>query len=305
MRNRLWCCMVVSSALVAGGLAVAPVCANASELYTPLLPGVLTGTPLGALPPPGWYLSSSFFSISGSIDNARGKETGIKGQLWNANFVLLWSSPFRIFGARYGASIVQVVRLDRIVDLSGIHGPTTRSNGLYNTKIDPLILSWQISHFHVSVSQNFYLPDGRVILKGSKINPLSPANNYWTWQPNVAVTYLRSGWDATAALSYDAYNSLDRATHYKSGHIAYLDLTLGKRVHGVTVAAVGEVMRQLDADRVSGAAVPGSEAAGDMVGGLVGYRFGSLNVDIKYTRHLWARSGLKVNVVYLTLSGKL
>ena len=107
---------------VSGGwalLASAP--ARANEGPTPYLPAATTGTPVGALPPPGFYGSMNLYTPYGKVDDGKGRKLPIEVANHSASVTLIWSSPYHILGAQYGAGIVQIASV-HTVNAKGVGG---------------------------------------------------------------------------------------------------------------------------------------------------------------------------------------
>jgi hypothetical protein len=107
--------------------------AHAVENITPFLPGVTIGVPVGALPPPGLYFASANTVFDMNVKNDQGQNTGIHVLDPSTNEVLLYIPDIpKIFGATYGAVIIQGIRAPSTF----IPGEGTFSNfGLVNTVI--------------------------------------------------------------------------------------------------------------------------------------------------------------------------
>ncbi len=129
----------------------------------PHLPGVTESIPVGALPPPGFYFSNDLAYIDAGFQTGSGKELttpagGINVIAWVEVPLLLRSSPWRILGAQYGAFIAQP-----LVNLQ-VHSFLTGNNfrtGLYNTIINPAILSWHVApNLFLGANMPIYLRDG-------------------------------------------------------------------------------------------------------------------------------------------------
>lgn len=69
--------------------------------------------------------------------------------------------------------------------------------GMHNTFIVPVELSWRLgdSGFLVKTGLGIYAPDGTI----SGANGLGNVGNpWWTFQPNLVVSYPKDGWNLTA-----------------------------------------------------------------------------------------------------------
>ena len=292
-------------ALVGGVLLFSANMSYGAEAAPPLIPGVTTGVPLGALPPPGLYFSNTFYNATGHVFDEHGHKTPIKVHNYATIPAFLWSSPYRVFGARYGAAIAQPIASHGI-DTRGVGGRKTRDFGAFNTILTPAILSWQVSDsFFVSTSQSFYLDNGDYHTKGGATDQTSYATGYWTYEPSVAVSYLHDGWDVTGNLVYD-FNARNHHTDYKSGQTAYFDLTAARSFGPFTAGLLGSYARQTTDDELNGDVVgDGNRVEHTMVGAMAGYQLGAYDFRLRYMQDVHTRADLKIHITYLTISTKL
>ena len=99
-------------------------------------------------------------------------------------------------------------------------------SGVHNTYFVPVELSWKLgtSGFVVKTGLGIYAPTGTVQgvtgvalpNAGSSNNGFANfGNNYWTFQPELIVSYLADGWNLSAALyeEFNTANSQDNYTH--------------------------------------------------------------------------------------------
>jgi hypothetical protein len=291
--------LAVFAALAAGGEAQA----LEPGSVDPHLPGVTEGLPVGALPPPGFYFSNDLAYIDASFQTGSGKDLttpagGINVIAWVEVPLLLWSSPWHILGAQYGAFIAQpLVNLQVHSFLSGNNFRT----GLYNTIIDPAILSWHVApHLFLGANMPIYLRDG-AWSKGAAINI---ANHSWGFGPSGAVSYLDNDFMATANLEFDIQTEnkdFAPGLRYQSGNVMTIDYTAQQTFGKWTAGVVGFWIYQVEDDKVNGAATPANffgleNATGNRfeafsIGPSVGYNFGPLSMNIRYTRDVYAKNG--------------
>ncbi len=88
---------------------------------------------------------------------------------------------------------------------------------MHNTYIAPVELSWKLgtSGFAVKSGLGIGVPDGTVQGPTGLNNVGNP---WWTFQPELIVSYLAGGWNLTAALS-DEINTKNSIDDYTSGDI--------------------------------------------------------------------------------------
>lgn len=83
-----------------------PLHAYAAEGLLPLQPGATTGSPLGALPPPGVYVNLDFEYGGGRLRNTNGRSVPVKINDNFDTFSALWSTPYTVLGAQYAAGVI-------------------------------------------------------------------------------------------------------------------------------------------------------------------------------------------------------
>ena len=291
------------AATALAGLVVAS-SARASEGLTPFLPSVTTGLPLGALPPPGFYGSDDNYVVTGNVKDGDGRSLPIHVSNYAVGLSVLWSTPYKVLGARYGADVIQIFASPG-VDARGIGGVKTRSLDAFNTIIEPAMLSWDLKNgFFVSVGQSFYLPDGGTHVVNRTRYQTSYANGYFTYEPNLAITYLKNGWNITANNVFDV-NTRNDSTGYSSGDAYYVDLTATKTLGKVTAGAIGNYTKQVDDDTKDGVVVGnGNRAEHLMFGPLVSYDFGRFSVTGRYLTDVRTRNDVKLTFFHLSAATK-
>lgn len=287
----------------AGACAIGvPAVARAAEGPTPLVPGVTTGVPVGALPPPGVYFSYTFYPIVGDVVDGQGHKLPVRVSNYTNGFMFLWSSPYRFLGAQYGA-MIDIVAASHGTDVRVPGGEATRRFGLFNTIAEPVILSWKVSpSLFVSTALTLYLNDGDYRTVHGVRSQDSYANNFTTYEPSVAVSYLSNGWNLTANLAYDI-NTKNGSTGYRTGHIGYLDLTAAKTVGKFTFGVLGNVTRQVQDDTIDGVVVgDGNRAKHDMIGVMLAYKLGNVTLTGRYLTDIYTRSDVDLHTTYVTVS---
>lgn len=309
MRHQVTNHRLLLAALIVSGAALSlwPKVGLSDELVTPMLPAFETGTPNGALPPPGLYFSQTFDSLSGHVNDGTGNSIGVYAKTYESISSLLWTSPYHIFGASYGAAIVATYE-HKMVDARLLGGPQLRSFGFFNPIIVPAILSWHLGGpWFTSTALTVYVPTGRYdVVDGATDSLTSMANHFWTFEPSVGLSYLTRKWDLSALLSYDI-NTVNPITHYYSGHMAYLDLTALRTTGKFSYGFVGEYSRQLTSDRIRGALVAGGKKVQHvMPGAMVAYALPhGMSASLRYLQDTDAHNDLSFSTVFLTLSAKL
>jgi hypothetical protein len=300
------------------GIAMVP--AMAAEGINPLQPGATTGSPAGALPPPGVYLMSDTNYEGGKLKNDAG-DTAVTpaGQKITASnmcsvLALTWVTDTQILGARYAVAIAQPYKWAETKFSGGTN--SVSSSGIVNTAITPVILSWDLGQgYFLSSGLTVYLDDGDFSATydssaGRKVkNATSIGNDYWTFEPSVALTYMGHDWSLTLNNLLD-FNTINHTSDYRSGMTYYLDATATRRIQKFTLGVVGNLTRQITDDEINGESVPavsgfygnGHRAEHILAGPLLGYDFGSFTVTSRLLVSLRAKNDADVSFFHVGVS---
>jgi hypothetical protein len=242
------------------------------------MPGISVGVPTGALPPVGLYSTTQFQYFNLFPRNNSGQTYGVQLHDYNASQQFLVVPQFpQLFGASYGAFIVipfrgLVVQTPVVAD-SGV--------GLENTVIAPLILSWNLRNdLHLSVGFTFYPDDGT----WRKFDAVHVSRNYFSFEPNAAVSYLNSDWAITLHGLFD-FSTRNQANGYLSGDTFTIDYTLQHKFGPFDVGLGGSFVDQFTNDMLYGVPIPTSPYNGYgnrgllfNIGPAINYHFGQVTV---------------------------
>lgn len=284
--------IVASAAALSIGVASR---AYANELWIFNLPNGQVGVPSGALPPPGVYGSiDNYFALLQSR-NDEGKK--IQGDTLRAliEFPFVeWVPGMTILGGSYGAALGQPFDYTNYEYMQQRY-PGAGNMGLYNTVVEPLILSWMLpDHLFASVNAAFFLPDATTsmadFVKGDlKNGGLPSGNGYASVMPGAAFTWLYNGWDITAnfrvviPLGSTKVNE-PRPYNYRTGDQFLGDYTVEKTVGHWNLGVGFSQQNQIQKDTFNGQSAPGTVMKIYTVGPFVGYQFiGGIQVTL-----LWA-----------------
>ena len=207
-------------------------------------PGAFIGSSAG-VPPPGIYMFNQVFTYqanlvgpgtTNALGNAPGQHTGVQAAVDVQGFLFVPGWTF--LGATYDAVLVQP-----FIQQSVGSPINAQASGMFNTYIVPVELSWRLgaSGFAVKTGLGIYLADGT----STGINGLgNVANPYYTFQPELILSYLKDGWNLSVAM-YDEINTENQVTHYTTGNIFHADFTatktIGKWTFGPVAYYVGQV----------------------------------------------------------------
>jgi len=296
-----------SVSLVIAGLGAAAVvswagAASAMEGPTPYQPGISIGAPAGALPPPGFYFLDDNVIITGPVKDHGGHDVGVNVNVYNNNPTLIWSPNFQLFGAQYSTAVTQPYVLQTL-NLGGSATLGGTQSGIFNTVISPLNLSWNLGGgLFAKFGTAVYVNDGtyRTLNAGGGVkvtNPNSIANNFWTIEPDIGLSWLNDGWNFTGHIIFDI-NTNNDDTHYQSGNDFYFDGTVAKTIGKFTVGAGFNITQQLNGDSGSGAALLGSSGKRFQyanIGPLFAYEVGPVTFSAKYLAGLYAKDGARTS----------
>jgi hypothetical protein len=315
----------IKGLLAAAGLAAfafSPANAYEGGVQWQQKPGVFIGASAG-VPPPGIYMFDQVFTyqtnLSGPLTNAIGNRNGVQAAVDVQGFVFVPGWTF--LGATYDAVLAQpfgMVSVGQPLSLS----PTQIDmfSGVHNTYFAPVELSWKLgtSGFVVKAGLGMFAPTGTIQGGQGPTTPLGCitqvgcngfanfGNKYWTFQPELIVSYLKDGWNLSAAL-YGELNTANQIDHYTNGNIFHADFTATKTIGKWTFGPVGYYVAQVADDKCSDATClslhPGIGAPGTAgifgftqryqllaLGGLVEYNFGPASLSVWATQEVFAKA---------------
>jgi hypothetical protein len=266
-------------------------------------PGAFIGSSAG-VPPPGIYMFNQVFTYqanligpgtTNALGNGPGQHTGVQAAVDVQGFLFVPGWTF--LGATYDAVIVQPFVMQ------SVGAPVNaQAAGAFNTYIVPIELSWKLwdSGFAVKTGVGIYLEDG-TINHGAALNGLgNVANPYWTFQPELILSYLKDGWNLTAAL-YEEINTANEFSHYTTGDIFHADFTATKTIGKWTFGPVAYYVAQVTNDSCPASCVAFYGMADPTtahvqsysewaVGGLLGYDFGPASFSVWATQEVGGRA---------------
>lgn len=221
-----------------------------------LMPGISTGLPLGAPMPEGVY--SITIPTYGSRNSHPRQDVGALVPTW-----LIWSTPWTIGGGRVLLDVVMPY-----VDINIDGGP--RLSGFANPFLDAQ-LKWDLGGgFFGGVQAGIYLPMDSDV-----------GRNWTAFQGLASLSYLKDGWNLTTTFI------LGTGKDGARGAPSWLnvDLTATKKFGKFEVGAIAFGSADLNSPHY------GYEKQSQFAaGGLIGYDFGPVNVQLKLTRDLWQRN---------------
>jgi hypothetical protein len=281
-------------------LAVSPAFANEGA-GAQTKAGAFIGSSAG-VPPPGIYMFNQVFTYQANVAGpGNGGKTNIG---FHANVDVqgfLFVPGWTFLGGTYDAVIVQP-----FVDVSVGLPVNVQASGMFNTYIVPVELSWKLwnSGFAFKTGLGIYVPDGTKTGVNGLGNVGAP---YYTFQPEAILSYLKDGWNLTAAV-YDEINTANSVTHYTSGDILHADFTATKTIGKWTIGPVAYYYGQITDDSCPTSCIATSSSTlahsnrFDVwaVGGLVGYDFGPASLSVWATQEVSAKAS---NVAAAAIAG--
>jgi len=249
--------------------------------------GVLFGASAG-VPPPGIYMFNQVFTyqsnLVGPFIKVIGKNVGVQTASDVQGFLFVPGWTF--LGATYDAVIALPFGLVNV----GSPIPSQFS-GVHNTFFAPVELSWKLgdSGFQIKTGLGIFAPDGTITGVGGLGNFGSP---FWTFQPEVIVSYLKDGWNLSAAF-YEEFNTANSITGYRTGDILHADFTATKRIGKWTIGPVAYYVGQVSNDTSSTFyhnALGTQRYDAWAVGALVGYDFGPAALSVWATQEVAAHA---------------
>lgn len=240
----LFCASIATLVMAAPALAREPGAGNAYSQGSSL------GLPTGINPPEGvWFEDTSSIYTAQATDTAGSAKDGTKLTAISTAPRILWTTPWKILGATEMAFVVMpIVNLD-ISNIPGHAGVTGHSLAFANPEIAPLNLSWNLGMpgLFGSTTFGFYPPIGRYSTSAT----VNVGNHFWTFQPEVALSYVSAQWLLSAHVMYDI-NTENTATDYTSGDQIFVDLTALHNFGKWSLGPVAYYTKQVTADTNSG-----------------------------------------------------
>lgn len=254
-------------ALTVSGLLASGGGAKANSL---IAPGMSTGFPLGMPLPEGLY--SATIATWGSRSTNPTTDVAAGAPTW-----LVWSTPWTVLGGRIGLDAVATVAHAASGSPAGIN-----RSGLLNPLLE---VSWRISlggGFHFGLSEGLALPVNSPLTSLDYNGGI--ANAFPSFVQTVSLTYLNDGWNVTATGFYGNGKSGTVVGKYAPSWVNF-DLTATRMSGKWQLGPIVNMSTDLGSPFAGYAKQ--SQAA---VGALVGYNFGPLNVQVKYSRDVYQRN---------------
>ncbi|MDR7035843.1 hypothetical protein J2X36_000579 [Methylobacterium sp. BE186] len=275
--------MLKPFAAAAGALAAITLSATATYAQTTTVPGEQVGLAVGAPLPEGLYAIDTFTYRSPDGPNGTAVDTSVNVP------VLVWSTPWKVFGARIEAVVAQP---------TVAVFPRARGARDFTINVGTLvgsIFAWDLgNNVGFSYLAAVHLND----LNAGRGLPIFSSNTY---RQGFALSYTGDGWNLTANLTHNFYDSPGRFEGGPPGFVRgryfiadalTLDLTATKKFGKFEFGAIGYGTTDLpgrgsaQARANSGYVKSGRFA----LGGLVGYDFGAFTAQAWVARDVATRA---------------
>jgi hypothetical protein len=234
---------------------------TASFADSGIQPGITTGIALGAAPPPGLYVVQ--LPNYGYRGTTQGENVGAIVPAW-----IVWSTPWTIFGAN--------IVFDTASPMVNVNVHNTLNRGGFANPIVDAQFKWNLGNgFFAGFQTGVYLP------VMNELSILGIPRNFAMFQALGAVSYLNDGWNLSGTFIFgtgQSGNAFTQPWDYAPDWLN-VDVTATKKFGKFEVGFVGFGSADLDTP------VPGYRKQSQIaLGGLVGYDFGSVNLQFKLTR---------------------
>jgi hypothetical protein len=266
--------------------------------------GAYIGSSAG-VPPPGIYSFNQIFTYQSNftgpgVRTLLGGNSNVGAQSAYDYQGFLFVPGWTFLGATYDALIVQPF------GQTSIGSPVNlQFSGAHNTYLVPVELSWKLgtSGLLVKAGLGIWAPDGTIQGPTGLNNQGAP---FWTFQPEVIISYLKDGWNLSAAL-YEEINTQNRLSHYTSGNIFHADFTATKTIGRWTFGPVAYYYGQVTDDSCGADCRPftllGLGTLTNVqrfnvwaVGGLIEYNFGPVTLSVWGTQEVSATASNRAAV---------
>ncbi len=234
---------------------------------------------VGALPPPGMYLVNYMLYVKkDSLKDNSGNSVpvGFDAKVLAEVPRLIYVSPYTLLGANLAAHVfVPLYSADVTVTAGGKKVVDDSKNGMGDIIFSPLVMGWHFGpELHAVFALDMWAPTGNYDKNDAASSILS--KNHWTFEPVLAVSYLKDGFDVSAKLMYD-FNTENSDTKTKPGQEFHVDWALGYSMsNGFTGGVVGYNYMQVTDDKVNGTTVADNRS-----------QVGGIGVGLKY----WPKQG--------------
>ncbi len=301
---------------VAIGLALAGAgTARAREAGVPpvMPPGQTMGVPIAAPLPPGFYGGLSAAYYNAALKDANGKSGGQTSTVIDPALQLIWAPNWQFLGAHVKMFVVQpLVSIDqkRTDPFPPPMQGSASAFGAANIQIQPIDLTWDLAPgLFVNTGLSVFAPTGQWGID----DEVNIGANFWTFAPNLALTYLKDGWNISAQAIYFA-NTKNTRSDYQSGNEVMLSGTVTKDIgpmlgleRPLSIGPVSYYYEQVTDDDNFGTSYGGMVQGNGKkfaIGAALNTRVGPVNTLLMYTYDAYVRDTVGGGKAWLGLSYK-
>lgn len=293
--------------------AISAICgaapAQAEELWNAYpLRGFGEGLSVAA-PPKGVYaILSTYYAVDDLYDGNGDKVDDTNTDVALAIPIVLIVPGWKVLGADYSIVAGLPLIYTRSPTIAGQRGGSGNF-GVFNAIVSPVNLTWKAKDFHIRAGVTVYLPTAtetiRSLRRGRITNGGLPSgSNFTTIQPDLGVSYLKNGWNATIDAHYadPITTSTDGPTYrFHSGAELAIDATLTKTIGKWTLGAGAHQTYQVEEDRLNGRRVAGSRGHIIGAGPIVGYQLGKVTVQAIWNKSFAVENNVSGNFFHVRL----
>lgn len=161
---------------------------------------------------------------------------------------LLYMTGRQLLGADWGVLIAQPITTNHggldVHTPGGTISLSQKRTRLADMTFEPLLLHWRLDHLNLVTGVAVQAPTGSY----SRKVLFNAGNNYWTFGPHVAATYIsRSGFELSSMVQVD-FNTTNHATNYHTGTEFKMEVSAGQHFGDFTVGPVAVAYQQIQAD---------------------------------------------------------
>jgi hypothetical protein len=244
---------------------------------------------VGALPPPGTYLVNYMLLIQKNAltDNSgKNKPVDFNASVFAEVPRLIYVTPLSLLGANWAVQLfLPTYSADVSVTAGGTKVVNDNDKGIGDILFSPLVFGWHFSpELHAVAVLDIWAPTGNYDKNNTATQILS--KNHWTFEPLVAVSYLKNGFDVSLKLMYDFNTDNNKylinpgtglTGKLSPGQEFHMDWALGYGLkNGLSGGVVGYNYWQVTDDEVNGSKVANEKS-----------EVGGIGLGIKY----WPKQG--------------
>lgn len=232
---------------------------------------------VGRLPPAGTYYLNYFnYHQADTLKDTNGHTIPVNFsyEVIGNGFRFLHVTGKKFLGADIGMYAVPALAHVHVTYLN----KSESKSGLADMAINPFVLGWHFTNWHVGTGMDIKLPTGRY----SSSDIANTSRNYWTFEPIFAFTYQTpEGYESSAKFMYD-FNTENSDTHYLSGQEAHVDYTFAKKIENFTAGVGGYFYKQITDDKVNDHTVKNYKGRVFAVGPQLRYQYNRMAFIFKY-----------------------